>query len=489
MATITSSLKARGVLTSRDSASRAHLVALAAVTAIAFAVRLSQIHQGLFGDELFTYGWDAGRHLHVGNSDNPPLFFVLAWLSARLGNPAVSLRLPSLILSTATVPLTYRLGSRTVGALPGLIGAVVVAVDPFTIFYGVEARPYATMMFFVVLSTLALVRAAGTASGSWWAVYALATAAATYSHFSAIFVIAVQAGWSLWVCRDRLRAPLLANGGALALYIPWLSHVHGHQGFDIIAILAPVHVGTVFTDMASVYGGYPFASLSRIPTDPLLVVLLAATTAGFAAFARSRAWVRLPDAGGSPRSLVLLVLVAAATPVGLLAYTLFVVDIWGSRQLLASLPAFALLAGAGLVALPRPLRAFAAAAVVAVLIVGAAVSISPASRRPDLPGAARFINDRATPGSTAIYVPLFGSTGALSRGLSIYVKAGTTVTTSVAAQSLARAWESHRELFVVSPVVGGHPVALSFPSSPHRPVLETAGFKGVVTYQVTEYGP
>ena len=56
-----------------------------------------------------------GHVLGADLQNNPPLFYVLAWASAKLGDPDTSIRLPSLLLGTAAVPMTYALGLRTAG--------------------------------------------------------------------------------------------------------------------------------------------------------------------------------------------------------------------------------------------------------------------------------------------------------------------------------------------------------------------------------------
>ncbi len=55
------------------------VVAVALLTAIAFALRLSQIHQSLYGDEVFTYQDIHGRGfgavlttVHTGGENSPP---------------------------------------------------------------------------------------------------------------------------------------------------------------------------------------------------------------------------------------------------------------------------------------------------------------------------------------------------------------------------------------------------------------------------------
>src|ERR1700759_3722294 len=199
-------------------AERMALGIIAALTLATFLLRLSQMHQSLFGDEVWTYQDIPGRGLlgvirnvHTGAENSPPLFFVLAWLSAKLGDPSIWIRVPSLVLGTLTIPLIYALGRETVGRVPGLVAAAVVGASPFSVYYGIEARPYATMAFFVALSTWALVRAVRSGAVGWWGLYAVAAAGAVSSHYTSVFVLAVQGAWGLWASRPRLRMPLAAN--------------------------------------------------------------------------------------------------------------------------------------------------------------------------------------------------------------------------------------------------------------------------------------
>src|SRR6478736_6141016 len=98
------------------------------------------------GDELFIF--TIVHHLSLGSSislirnteKTPPLFFLLVWASAKIGDPTLWVRLPSVLAATAMVPVGYLLGSRTAGRNAGLMAAAVLALDPFAIFYGTEAR-------------------------------------------------------------------------------------------------------------------------------------------------------------------------------------------------------------------------------------------------------------------------------------------------------------------------------------------------------------
>src|SRR5205085_11633972 len=103
---------------------------------VGLLLRLSSLSNSLFGDELSTYyavaGHGLGRTLQIVRSDqelNPPLYFALAWLFARLGDTPEALRLPSMLAGTAAIPLTYLLGMRTVGRRAAIIGAALVATS------------------------------------------------------------------------------------------------------------------------------------------------------------------------------------------------------------------------------------------------------------------------------------------------------------------------------------------------------------------------
>ena len=58
---------------------------------------------------------------------------------------AVWLRVPSLVLSTATVPPVYAFGRATLGHSAGLVRAALIALSPFALYYAIEARPYASV--------------------------------------------------------------------------------------------------------------------------------------------------------------------------------------------------------------------------------------------------------------------------------------------------------------------------------------------------------
>jgi len=401
------------------------LIALALLTAIALALRASQLHQTLGGDEVFTYqdifGHSFGAVLstvHSGGENSPPLFFLLAWLAAKLGNASIWIRLPSLLLGTATVAVVYAIGRESVGRAAGLIGAGIMALAPFAVFYGVEARPYATMTFFVALSTLALLRAVRPgASRGWWLLYSLAAAAAAYSHYTAIFLLAVQALWSLWLCRDRIAPALSANVAIVLLYLPWLPNLRGKE-LAVIGALYPLGVHRVLTDLLRPIPGHPAAPLHAIPTTAGMIVVALCLLGGVAALiAQARrspgpGWIRRsPGAGQRPRlpaGLGGLSALTLATPVGLLLYSLLFTDLWLPRGLSASMPAAALVIGVLLAALPVRLAAVSVAAVAVVLGAGTLRSFDSAYTRGPFRMIAAYLDRSAKPRDPVALISLVG---------------------------------------------------------------------------------
>lgn len=414
------------------------LTAVGVLTVIAFLLRASQLHQTLVGDEVSTYQ-DIYRHsfgavlttVHTGAENSPPLFFLLAWASAKLGDPTVWLRLPSLVLGTATVPVVYAIGRETIGRACGLIAAAVMALTPFAVYYGIEARPYATMTLFVALATLALLRAVRTGSAGWWVLYVLSSTAAAYSHYTSIFVLGVQALWSLWVRRAQIRAALIANVSILVLYLPWLPHLRG-KSLSVIGQLYPLGAHRVLTDLLRPFPGHPGAPLRAIPTLAGLSVVAAGALAGFIFLLFGR---RETTADGSARGpgFRLLAALALATPIGLLLYSLLVTDLWLPRGLSASLPAVALMFGALLASLPRFVAVCVAVALIATLGLGTLRSFDPAYARGPYRTIAEYLDQTAQPNDPVVVVSYVGD------AVSVQLKKPHLVV-----RSLAAVWRSTR---------------------------------------------
>src|SRR5437764_9286407 len=85
---------------------RRHLAIALALTAVAVALRVPRVSEGIFGDELLTY--NVVSHGGLGHvlrlvhetENNPPLYFILAWLCRQLGHSVAFPGHPMMRLAT-----------------------------------------------------------------------------------------------------------------------------------------------------------------------------------------------------------------------------------------------------------------------------------------------------------------------------------------------------------------------------------------------------
>jgi hypothetical protein len=211
---------------------------LAALIVLAAALRLSTLdEQSFWYDEAFTpvhvlhSGLGATLRAVVHHENTPPLWYLLAWVDARLfGDGALALRLPSALAGILTVPVVWAIGRRLGGQRAALIAAAIVAVNPLFVWYSQEARAYGLFVLLSALAMLCFVRALQAPTRGRMAAFALAGALALLTHYFAVFLLIPMALWLL-AERERRRAALPALGAltlvGLAL-IPLISAQGGH---------------------------------------------------------------------------------------------------------------------------------------------------------------------------------------------------------------------------------------------------------------------
>jgi 4-amino-4-deoxy-L-arabinose transferase-like glycosyltransferase len=383
------------------------------VSLVGAALRLRVVGQSLFADELSTY-WIVSRQglggvvatVHTNAEITPPLYFVLSWLATRIDLTPELLRLPSLLAGVAAVPLTYLLGSRTVGRWPGLVGAALVALSPFMIYYSTEARGYELAIVLVLSSTLALLAAVDGRRIGWWLAYGGCSCAAVYTHYTAVFALAVQLLWLLWTHPGARRAALLANAGAVVAFLPWLTGLVNDLNSPttkILSALEPFNAHTVRISLEHWSVGYPYGfpatGVRELPGDVALVLLALGIVLGVAGLAAGTGgrWRWSPD-----RGLVLVVTLALSAPVGEALASAVGTDVFGTRNLAVSWPAAALALAALLAAAGPRLRFVAVGLALASFAIGAAKMVESRFQRPDYQAAARFIDRSASPGDVVI---------------------------------------------------------------------------------------
>lgn len=457
---------------------------IAGITILAAGLRIAGLHESFYGDELFTYEIALRGGLPevlAGVRSNleitPPLFFVLTWLFGKVGDPFVSLRVVSLLCSTATVPLLYLLGRRTMGWGAGLVAGAFWALSPMALFYGIEARSYALMNMLMVLAALAVLRALDSQGWGWWAVVTVIYTAGVYTNYTCIFVLAALAAWALVTHRDKWRHLLVSLAVAVLLYLPWLPSMIDDRNAPnqkIYNFLMPTTPRVVVNESIRALAQGPYLQMSMIPT-----VLL-----GLAAFvALAGLVVRLMTIGKAalPATTVLVLLMAVAAPIGLLTQSLIGDDMYGGRNLTSSLPAAYLLFAGLLVALPRVWRAVGMVLAFAGFIVGAARTFQVENQRPNYRQVGQFIEQQAQPGAGVVEIMPFS--GPPSNALRIHLDPSLRYQRVPVPAEIPQAMEQPApQYFVVM-------LNVPPPEIPGYRRVEARTFPGVVTFQVGVYEP
>jgi hypothetical protein len=391
------------------------LLAVALLTVVGAALRIAVARQGLLADELSSY-WIVQRDglgdvidtVATDAEITPPLFFVASWLATQLGDAAELVRLPSLLAGVATIPLVFAVGRRTVGTSAALVACALATFSPFLVYYSAEARGYALMVVFVLLAALAVLLAVERGGRRWWVLFAVASCAAVYSHYTSVFALAGLLGWTLWAHPAARRPALLATAAAGIAFLPWVPGLRGDMASpttDILSALQPfsfpyLRAATVHWAIGFPYA-FPSTEVEELPGWPALAALalaLALAAAGIVAGAlRGTQPLRRPGPG-----VVLAVLLACSVPVGELAASALGPGLYGTRNLAAAWPGFALCLAAVLLRAGPRLGAVAAGLAVAAFASGGLKLLDPDFARPDSAAIARAIEARGTPADVVI---------------------------------------------------------------------------------------
>lgn len=187
--------------------------------------------------------WDEGYSVFFATRDlatmlertaldiHPPLYYALlqTWIIL-FGKSPIALRLLSVVIGVAIIPLTYLTARYVFGPHSGLVAAFLVASSPLQIYYSQEVRMYGLVTLLALASValqLRLVREKGRGSNLHLVLYILLTSLALYTQYLAAFLVAAQIAAILYLKYRRrrklgLRKWVLAWMAVLVLYLPWM---------------------------------------------------------------------------------------------------------------------------------------------------------------------------------------------------------------------------------------------------------------------------
>lgn len=176
----------------------ATLIVLLFIVLGAAALRLFRLGaQSLWLDEAIQVNEaraiDYEGFLVVAQKDNvPPLSIWILWACIKfLGSSETAVRIFPALVGLLTPILVYHLGKHLVSTRVGIVGAGLVAVSPFAIWYSQDGRPYSLFLFLSALIMLLFWRAAvKRGSAADWMLLTVATILGVYTHQCTIFLSA-----------------------------------------------------------------------------------------------------------------------------------------------------------------------------------------------------------------------------------------------------------------------------------------------------------
>ena len=311
-----------------------------------------------------------------------PSYFLLLWLVAKLGTSQWLLRLPSAVFGAIGAALTCMIGDRAVGRRGGLIAGLLLAVSPFAVQFGQEARSYTLATCLILVALFGLVQLAKepeAAALSWrrqdalrgaWLAYGLGTAAAlNVLNVAVPWLVAANLGAAAILRQARgsrlgfLRNWGLAQALILAAWLPsiiWVYFASKGAVLDGAGWAPPLGAGSIWSTLAPVY----LLRISRFITFGMMPAAIPGLAIVVAIIAALGAW-RLRRV---PAMLVVLGSAALLVPIALLIVSLYV-PVLVSRYFAWSAAPFFILVGAGIGMLGARRFAVAAAALMAACLV------------------------------------------------------------------------------------------------------------------------
>lgn len=389
------------------------------VTLLALAVRLYGLGDKPFWlDEILTLkraslplaelALDSLRNRHY------PTYFLLVRPFTSAGMNELVLRLPSAVFGALSVLVVTLAAGELRGLRAGLVAGLLMALSPFEVQFGQEARSYALISCLIMLALWGLLRIKnapeaaalpvsrpGSLRGA-WAAYTLCTAAALLVQNIALPWLIVSNLAALAIVRaaasrrkELLRNWMLSQAIILLLWLPGFIVMLSINRGDVMSALRWVPATTwenVWVIAGAVY-------LFRV-SDLMTFMLLPAPLPGFgfavAAMALFGAWRLRHD----PIALAVIGSAFLAMPIAIAVLTAYQ-PILVPRYLMWSTGPYFVLAGIGAAALPT--RFFTPAAAIAAL--GAALSLAPyytAETKPRWDHAAAYLADRARPNDVIV---------------------------------------------------------------------------------------
>ncbi|MFM2016808.1 MAG: hypothetical protein RL007_464 [Bacteroidota bacterium] len=160
--------------------------------------------------------------------DGHPAFTqVLLWFWIKIfGDSEFAVRLPFVLMGTASIWFGAQAARKWFGAASGLATAAALAFLQFPIMYSQLARPYAPGLFFTMLAAYFVARFSEERKASWKHVagFAIAGAGAAYSHYFSLYTTLLLGVAGLFlVTKVNRKLYLFSAVGAVMIFLPHIT--------------------------------------------------------------------------------------------------------------------------------------------------------------------------------------------------------------------------------------------------------------------------
>lgn len=199
---------------------------LAGIVAVGLLFRIHNLEGDMWVDETTSAAiarlpWNGFVHTVAHGEINMVLYylFLKAWVV--FGDSEFFLRLPSVIFSTATIPIVAAAARRLFGSRVAILSAALLALNTFHIYWGQQVRAYALQVFFLAVVLYLWTQLDSNPGERIRVSYVTAAALAVYAHLLSILAVAAHeaAAW-LILQREPLKKALVRCLWVGALVLP-----------------------------------------------------------------------------------------------------------------------------------------------------------------------------------------------------------------------------------------------------------------------------
>ncbi len=283
---------------------------------LAFAMRIFMLsRQELSFDEVASFfianrtPLDLATYVRAAVREHPPIYYLMLSLWMPLaGTSEFAIRFLSVLIGTVTVAATHRVLKRILDQPTAVLGTLLLVTSPFHVRISRDARMYALLALWALLSISAFVsvleQGRGDSSPRWfpalltgrlnpvlsarmettarWALFWLATSLGIFTHYFMVFLLLAQDLYLLlrWRRHRHLLPAWLACHGTLGIFLLLVAYLSPGLSATLVSLWQRGTASTVrWQALARGLNGLYLGVTSR-PDWRRLGVCLAATTLG-----------------------------------------------------------------------------------------------------------------------------------------------------------------------------------------------------------------